>query len=124
MTQNDFRGQISLLNVWASWCPACRDEHPILVDLARQYKIPIYGLDYKDDRIEAKKWLEAYGNPFHAIGFDKTGRVAIDWGIYGAPETFLIDKNGIVIHKHIAPLTREIWQRDFVPLIAVAEGER
>ena len=113
-----------LVNIWATWCPGCRQEHDFLVELASEAVIPIFGLNWRDNRADAMQWIEVLGDPYIASAFDQDGRVGIDWGAYGAPETFLIDKNGIVIHKHIAPLTREIWQRDFVPLIAVAEGEQ
>jgi cytochrome c biogenesis protein CcmG/thiol:disulfide interchange protein DsbE len=109
-----------LLNVWATWCPGCRQEHDFLLQLAREAVLPIYGLNWRDNRPEATRWLEVLGNPYVASAFDEEGRVGIDWGVYGAPETFLIDANGIVVHKHIAPLTREIWERDFVPLISAA----
>jgi cytochrome c biogenesis protein CcmG/thiol:disulfide interchange protein DsbE len=116
----DFANQMTLLNVWATWCPGCRQEHDFLLQLAREAVLPIYGLNWRDNRPEATRWLEVLGNPYVASAFDEEGRVGIDWGVYGAPETFLIDANGIVVHKHIAPLTREIWERDFVPLIRAA----
>ena len=90
-----------------------------MLELAKSGAIDIYGLNWRDNRREAVRWLETLGDPYVASGFDEDGRVGIDWGVYGAPETFLIDANGIVVHKHIAPLTREIWERDFVPLLSV-----
>lgn len=113
----DYADRMALVNIWATWCPGCRQEHGFLLELADEGLIPIFGLNWRDDRAAAMQWLQTLGNPYFAIGFDVDGRVGIDWGAYGAPETFLVDANGIVIHKHIAPLTREIWERDFVPLL-------
>ena len=115
---DDFAGQVALLNVWATWCVGCRQEHAYLLELSRTSGIPIYGLNWKDDRNAALGWLSTLGNPYVATAYDPLGDVAIDWGVYGAPETFLIGRDGTVLHKHIAPLTREIWQRDFLPKIA------
>ena len=115
---DNYRNQVALVNIWATWCPGCRQEHGFLLELAKEGTIPIFGLNWRDDRVEALRWLQTLGDPYFASGFDADGRVGIDWGAYGAPETFLIDSDGTVIHKHIAPLTREIWERDFLPLIA------
>lgn len=117
-----YAGQVALLNVWATWCPGCRQEHDFLLQLAAAGTVPIYGLNWRDNRPDALRWLNTLGDPYVASGFDEDGRVGIDWGVYGAPETFLIDQNGIVVHKHIAPLTREIWDRDFMPLIDELQG--
>jgi cytochrome c biogenesis protein CcmG, thiol:disulfide interchange protein DsbE len=114
---DDFKGQVSLLNVWGTWCVECRYEHGYLVELARSSGVPIYGLNLKDDRASALQWLATLGDPYVESGFDEDGGVAVDWGVYGAPETFLIGRDGTVLHKHISVLTPEIWQRDFVPLI-------
>ncbi|MDA0707325.1 MAG: DsbE family thiol:disulfide interchange protein [Proteobacteria bacterium] len=118
-----YANQVALVNIWATWCPGCRQEHGFLLELAAEGTIPIFGLNWRDDRVEALRWLETLGDPYVASGYDVDGRVGIDWGAYGAPETFLIDSNGIVIHKHIAPLTREIWEHDFVPLIGANKAE-
>jgi cytochrome c biogenesis protein CcmG/thiol:disulfide interchange protein DsbE len=118
-----YANRVALVNIWATWCPGCREEHGFLLELAQEGRIPIFGLNWRDNRTDALGWLRTLGNPYFATGFDADGRVGIDWGAYGAPETFLIDANGIVIHTHIAPLTREIWERDFVPLIAAIEGK-
>lgn len=115
---DDFAGKVALLNVWATWCIGCRQEHAFLLELARTSGVPIYGLNWKDDRDAALKWLATLGDPYVATAYDPLGDVAIDWGVYGAPETFLIGRDGTVLHKHIAPLTPEIWQRDFLPRIA------
>lgn len=111
------RGQVSLVNVWGTWCVGCRQEHNTLLAIAASGEVPIYGLNWKDDSLQARAWLARLGNPYAATAVDADGRVAIDWGVYGAPETFLIDAQGTVVYKHIAPLTLEIWQRDFMPII-------
>lgn len=118
----DFAGQIALVNIWATWCPGCRQEHGFLMELAAENIVPIYGLNWRDNRPDALQWLQALGNPYVNSAFDVDGRVGIDWGAYGAPETFLVDSNGMVVHKHIAPLTREIWEQEFMPLIAELEA--
>jgi cytochrome c biogenesis protein CcmG/thiol:disulfide interchange protein DsbE len=115
-----YRGRMYVLNVWGTWCVGCREEHSALLAIARTGVIPIVGLSWKDERPLAIQWLKELGNPYSECGFDADGRVAIDWGVYGAPETFLVDAQGNVIHKHIAPLTEEIWQRDFLPRIRAA----
>lgn len=118
----NYANQMALVNIWATWCPGCREEHGFLVELAREGDIPIFGLNWRDNRPDALQWLQSLGDPYIASAFDVDGRVGIDWGAYGAPETFLVDRNGIVIHKHIAPLTRAVWERDFLPLINTQEG--
>ena len=115
-----FRGQIYLLNVWGTWCYECRAEHDALLAISRSHVVPIIGLDYMDQREKAKEWLEQLGNPYQAVAFDTDGRTAIDWGVYGAPETFLVDGQGRVIFKFISPMTPEVWQREFLPRIAAA----
>lgn len=116
-TNKEFFGKVSLLNVWATWCYACYQEHPVLNDLADRDVAPIYGLNYKDVVAKAKQYLADYGNPYLANAFDETGRVGIEWGVYGAPETFLIDKEGIIRYKHIGPLTREDVESKILPMI-------
>jgi cytochrome c biogenesis protein CcmG/thiol:disulfide interchange protein DsbE len=108
---------VVLLNVWGTWCVECRYEHPFLVELARSSAIPIYGLNLKDDRDSALHWLATLGDPYVESAVDADGGVAVDWGVYGAPETFLLSRDGTVLHKQIGVLTRELWQRDFLPLI-------
>ena len=122
-TQDEFQGKVSLLNVWATWCYACRQEHPVLLDLADRKLVPIYGLNYKDIASEAKQYLINYGNPYIANAFDENGRVGIEWGVYGAPETFLIDKNGIIRYKHIGPLTNDNVENIILPLIQQLQNE-
>ena len=114
------RGQVYMLNVWGTWCYACRQEHEALLDIARQHVLPIVGLDYMDQREKAQQWLTQLGNPYSAVAFDTDGRTAIDWGVYGAPETFLVDGQGRVIYKFISPMTAEVWQKDFLPRIEAA----
>lgn len=118
----DYKGRVALINVWATWCPGCRQEHGFLLELAKSGTIPIYGIDWRDNRGEALRWLNELGNPYVAVGFDGDGRVGIDWGVYGAPETFLIGAQGTVLHKLTGPLNRVIWERDFLPLIAAEES--
>ncbi len=117
LSHEDLQGEVALLNVWASWCVACRVEHPFLMKLARESDIPLYGLDYKDTRENALRWLAQYGDPYRASAFDESGEVGIDWGVYGVPETFVLDKNGVIRYKHIGPLTPEIWEAEIAPLI-------
>ncbi len=119
----DFAGRPWLLNVWATWCAGCRDEHPVLLAIARENRAPLVGLNWRDDRTLALGWLAQLGNPYVSVAFDPEGRTAIDWGVYGAPETFLIDAEGRVTKKHVGPLTMEVWQREFLPLLpAAGEG--
>jgi cytochrome c biogenesis protein CcmG/thiol:disulfide interchange protein DsbE len=113
----DMRGKVWVLNVWASWCISCRDEHPLLLEYARSGAVPIYGLNYKDKREDAISWLEELGDPYVLSAADLDGRVAIDYGVYGAPETYLIDQNGTIRHKHIGPVTRNVWSEKFLPLV-------
>lgn len=123
VSSEDYAGRYALVNVWATWCPGCRDEHDFLLTLARREDIPIYGLNWRDEGDAARRWLRELGNPYAATGFDPDGRVGIDWGVYGAPETFLIGPDGTVLHKHMSPLTEAVWQRDFVPLIRDAGAD-
>jgi cytochrome c biogenesis protein CcmG/thiol:disulfide interchange protein DsbE len=115
---SDLRGNVYLLNVWASWCAACRVEHPLLMQLSEQGVLPIYGLNYRDSREDARAWLERYGNPYQAVAFDAQGDVGMDLGVYGAPETYLVDRNGVIAYKHIGPVTDEVWQQQLRPKIA------
>lgn len=119
----DFAGQVYVLNVWATWCVGCRQEHSTLMEIARQGLVPIVGLDTKDELTEAQRWLSMLGNPYVATAWDADGRAAIDWGVYGAPETFLVDASGIVIYKYIGPLSMQAWEREFMPRI-VASRQR
>jgi cytochrome c biogenesis protein CcmG/thiol:disulfide interchange protein DsbE len=114
----DMKGQVWMLNVWASWCVACREEHPLLVELKGTKVVPVIGLDYKDQRPVALKFLSQNGDPYDLSAFDADGRVGIDYGVYGVPETFIIDKNGIIRHKQIGPITPEALEKTILPLIA------
>lgn len=113
----DYQGRKFVLNVWGTWCSGCRQEHETLLAVAQQHLVPIVGLDWKDELPVAQRWLQELGDPYVATAFDPEGRAGIDWGVYGAPETFLVDERGTVIYKHIAPLTMEVWNREFVPRI-------
>ncbi|MEP6718590.1 MAG: DsbE family thiol:disulfide interchange protein [bacterium] len=112
----DMRGKVWLLNVWASWCVTCRDEHPFLLQYARSGALPIYGLNYKDKREDALSWLGELGDPYVLSAADTDGRVGIDYGVYGAPETYLIDREGIIRFKQVGPVTPDIWQEKILPL--------
>ncbi|MBI2993753.1 MAG: DsbE family thiol:disulfide interchange protein [Gammaproteobacteria bacterium] len=120
----DLRGEVTLLNVWASWCVACRYEHALLLQLAREPGVRIYGLNYKDTHEDALRWLEAMGDPYVASGFDADGQVGIDLGVYGVPETFVVDRDGIIRHKHIGPLTEEQVRDTLLPLLDSLRGEQ
>jgi len=111
------QGQVWILNVWASWCVACREEHPVLMELAKAQVAPVIGLDYKDRREDALAMLAKQGNPFKLSAFDASGRVGIDYGVYGVPETYVIDKAGLIRFKHIGPLTLELLNQKIYPLI-------
>ena len=123
VTQADMLGQVSMFNVWASWCPGCAQEHELLMALGTQSDVPIYGLNWKDERQAALKWLEQRGNPYKLVAVDRENITGIDWGVYGAPETFLLDENGIILYKLVGPMTPDIWVNEFMPRIAAARGE-
>jgi cytochrome c biogenesis protein CcmG/thiol:disulfide interchange protein DsbE len=114
---DDLRGKVWVLNVWASWCVACREEHPLLVEFARKKVVPLYGLNYKDQREDALRWLARFGNPYDASLHDLEGRVGIDFGVYGVPETFVIDQNGVIRLKHIGPITPDVLATKIEPLL-------
>jgi cytochrome c biogenesis protein CcmG/thiol:disulfide interchange protein DsbE len=118
----DLLGKVWMLNVWASWCAACRDEHPLLVEMARRKIVPIYGLDYKDSRAAGLQTLSRFGDPYVVSLFDADGRVGIDWGVYGVPETFIIDKAGVIRMKHIGPLTPDVVRDKIEPLVRQLNG--
>lgn len=114
----DLRGEVSMVNVFASWCVACKEEHPVFMQMKREGVLTIHGLNYKDRPEDAAKWLDELGDPYTRTGADIDGRVAIDWGVYGVPETFLIDRNGRIAHKVIGPVTPKVLDRTLRPLIA------
>jgi cytochrome c biogenesis protein CcmG, thiol:disulfide interchange protein DsbE len=115
-------GRPYLLNVWGTWCFACREEHQALLDIASEGALPIVGLNWKDERDLAQRWLVQLGNPYTHVGFDSDGKVAIDWGVYGAPETFLVSAQGVVLEKHVGPITNQVWREKFVPLLVRQGG--
>ena len=117
ISRDDLLGKVWVLNVWASWCATCHEEHPLLVDLSKTGLVPIYGLVYKDTRADALKLLDQQGNPYVAALFDPDGRVGIDYGVYAVPETYVIDKTGTVRFKQIGPITPEVLHDKIVPLI-------
>lgn len=117
ISKQDLAGKVWILNVWASWCVACREEHPVLVEFARRRLVPIYGLNYKDERGNAMQWLSRLGNPYDVSLSDTDGRVGINFGVYGVPETFIIDKQGVVRFKQIGPVTPEVLRDRIEPLI-------
>lgn len=117
ISQQDMLGKVWLFNVWASWCVSCRAEHPVLVELSKRNVVPIVGLNYKDGRDEGKQWLQQFGDPYVMSAFDADGRVGIDYGVYGVPETFVIDKTGTIRYKHIGPLTQEAVETKVLPLV-------
>lgn len=117
VSRDELKGRVYLLNVWASWCAACRQEHPLLNELTRNKAVTIIGLNYKDKREDALDWLGKLGNPYEVSLSDSDGRLGIDLGVYGVPETFLIDKEGVIRYKHIGPITPEAWEQKLAPLI-------
>ena len=122
LSLQDMTGQVWLLNVWASWCVACRQEHPVLVDFASTHVVPIIGLNYKDQSPDALRWLDEFGNPYTTSIVDADGRVGIDFGVYGVPETFLIDKQGVIRYKQIGPVTPDALQNLIIPKIRELQG--
>ena len=117
ISREDLLGKVWMLNVWASWCVACREEHPLLVSFAKRKLVPVYGLNYKDVRVDGLGWLSRFGNTYEASAFDDAGRVGIDFGVYGVPETFIIDRQGVIRFKHIGPLTPEVIRERIEPLL-------
>ena len=113
----DLQGKVVLINVWASWCAACKQEHPVLMRMASEKRVPIIGLNYKDKRVDALRVLKADGNPYDLSIVDADGRVGIDWGVYGVPETFVIDKQGVIRYKFIGPISMEVWEKTLLPLV-------
>jgi cytochrome c biogenesis protein CcmG, thiol:disulfide interchange protein DsbE len=117
LTTADMKGQVWLLNVWASWCVSCRVEHPLLMQLAKGDVVPVIGLDYKDNADDGRAWLTQNGNPYQTSVVDRDGRVGIDWGVYGVPETFVVDRQGIIRYKQIGPVTVEALEQKILPLV-------
>ncbi|MDX1514549.1 MAG: DsbE family thiol:disulfide interchange protein [Gammaproteobacteria bacterium] len=123
LTSDALRGKVSLLNVWATWCIPCRQEHPVLVGIAERGEVPVYGLNYKDDRRQAIAWLDELGDPYEISGFDPDGRVGIEFGVYGLPETFIIDSAGTIAYKQIGPIDEKTWKEELLPRIRKLEKQ-
>jgi cytochrome c biogenesis protein CcmG, thiol:disulfide interchange protein DsbE len=122
LSNETFAGQLVLVNFWATWCIGCRQEHGFLMQLAANDVIPIYGVNWRDDRQSALGWLNELGDPYVMSGFDGGNHAGIDWGVYAAPETFLIDASGVVVYKHLGPLSPNVWQREFLPRLSTLNG--
>ncbi len=119
--REDLLGRPVLVNFWASWCVACRVEHPLLMELSRR-GVEIIGIDYKDTDADGLRWLERHGNPYRAIAADPEGQAGLDWGVYGVPETYVLDASGNILYKHIGPIDEEAWRTKMAPLMAMASG--
>lgn len=117
VTADSLHGRVFLLNVWASWCVACRQEHPVLTSIAKQNVVPLIGLNYKDKREDALAWLNEFENPYEMSVVDADGRLGIELGVYGVPETFVVDKAGVIRYKYIGPVTEEAWNKILLPLV-------
>jgi len=124
LSSTDLVGEVSLVNVFASWCVACRDEHPLLLQLSKENIVPIHGIDYKDVPKDAANWLDTLGDPYTRTGADINGRVGIDWGVYGVPETYVVSREGKIIHKHIGAITQKAWDETLLPLIQQLENKQ
>lgn len=122
VSNTDLKGQVWMLNVWASWCVSCRDEHPVLVELARRKVIPIVGLNYKDKSEDAKAWLKKFGDPYVMSLVDAKGQIGIDYGVYGVPETYVIDRDGVIRYKKIGPVTPDTVREKILPLVKQLKG--
>ncbi|HKJ23030.1 MAG TPA: DsbE family thiol:disulfide interchange protein [Gammaproteobacteria bacterium] len=121
-SRNDMLGKVWLFNVWASWCVSCREEHPLLMAFSKAAIVPIYGMDYKDNGKDAQQWLDQRGNPYVKVLTDRDGRVGLDYGVYGVPETYLIDKKGIIRYKQIGPLTTDVIENKIIPMVKELRG--
>jgi cytochrome c biogenesis protein CcmG/thiol:disulfide interchange protein DsbE len=116
------QGHWTLVNVWGTWCVECRAEHEALLQIKREGQVPIIGIDWKDQDDDAQAWLQQFGNPYQSVGADHDGRVAIDWGVYGAPESFLVSPDGKVVYKQVGAMTAQIWQQKFLPYLHAGSG--
>ncbi|MAZ06391.1 DsbE family thiol:disulfide interchange protein [Marinobacter sp. SS8-8] len=123
LDQSLFRGRVTLLNVWGTWCPACRDEHDDLMWLAEEKGVPIIGLNYKDNREDALVWLDRLGDPYREIIYDPRGTLGFDLGVYGAPETFIIDAGGVVRYRHVGVINETVWEQALQPVINELQGK-
>jgi cytochrome c biogenesis protein CcmG/thiol:disulfide interchange protein DsbE len=122
VSSESLKGRWLLVNVWGTWCVECRAEHEVLLQIKQQARVPILGIDWKDQNEDALAWLAQLGNPYERVATDRDGRVAIDWGVYGAPESFLINPAGTVVYKHIGAMTEQVWQSEFLPRVNAAAG--
>jgi cytochrome c biogenesis protein CcmG/thiol:disulfide interchange protein DsbE len=122
LSSQDLKGKVSLVNVWASWCIECRKEHPLLMGLAERNVVPVHGLNYKDKPEDASQWLDTLGDPYTRTGADLNGRVAIDWGVYGVPETFVVDRDGRIAYKKIGAISIETLEKEILPLVRKLRG--
>jgi cytochrome c biogenesis protein CcmG, thiol:disulfide interchange protein DsbE len=120
-TPEEMKGKVWLLNVWSSWCVSCKEEHPVLLSLSQQNIVPVYGLDYKDKKEDAEMWLRQAGDPYILSAMDRDGRIGIDYGVYGVPETYVIDKQGIIRYKQIGPVTQQNLNEKILPMVAELE---
>jgi cytochrome c biogenesis protein CcmG, thiol:disulfide interchange protein DsbE len=118
----DMFGQPAILNVWATWCAGCRQEHSFLMQLAHSGEVPLYGMNYRDERPKALEWLRQLGDPYVKVAYDPQGNGSLDWGVYGSPETFLIDPQGTVVYKHLGPMDPRVWSTEFQPRISAMQG--
>jgi len=123
LTEQDLAGDIVLLNVWGTWCVYCKYEHPYLIDIAKSGRVSLYGLNYKDDRKDAEQWLKDYQDPYQLSIFDPLGKLGIELGVTAAPETFVIDKSGLIRMKYVGPIDGRVWREKFVPVIELLESE-
>lgn len=123
ITNKSLLGHVTLLNVFATWCTSCRAEHAVLLDIPQEKRFKVYGLNYKDEKIDALHWLKQYGNPYNKIIFDPEGKIGIDFGVYGTPETFIIDPKGVVRYKHVGPISPSDLQNEILPEVAVLEKQ-
>lgn len=124
LSRKDLLGKVSLVNVWASWCVSCRQEHPLVMELAKSGEVTVYGLNYKDEREDALRWLNAFGDPYMVSAYDLSGRVGIDWGVYGTPESFVVDQNGVIRYKQIGPISPDVLEQKILPLIRELKGAK
>jgi len=123
LSSTDIKGEVSLVNVFASWCVACREEHPVFMKLARDGTVPLHGLNYKDQPDDVAEWLDSLGDPYTRTGADINGRVAIDWGVYGVPETFVVDAKGNIAYKHVGPVTEKVLAETILPRVEKLRNE-
>ena len=117
VTHKDIKGQVALVNVWATWCPNCLIEHPELMRISREEGLPLYGINYNDESVKARQWLVRHNNPFQFNIVDDQGKLGIDLGVYGAPETFVLDANGVIQYRHVGPVTRRVWEETLRPVV-------